>query len=691
LKNQHIETLYSIYDPTTDPRRNLVMYANPLIAALFNFDHDGDILRSSSLISEDAKIEKENYNVHNRLTLESSPTDSELLISFEHESIFAVYMLSKLSVKYLNKDMSVKNFPYKPKISELQRTIKEESPLYSYKIDDKIYLSSYFIAILNSTLNFPLFEDEVITKKIFNTKMREMYDMVVNDKTHFNLNIFPRFQRTLHFCNSLITEAIAGFDLDEFVITSNEIEEYRENLFQHEPVTAFHQNIILFEDYVMPEVEKKDNNIFYNLLGSGTGLKPIQLQKAISNNGVQCNIFNQSKLSNVKSPLVNGLTKKEYHESGDSARLALILRESAIPLAGGLMNRLLFQTGFLQRAHGQKCDLSKTFRIEIISDKHLKLLEGRYIKVNDVPTPIELVNLKVGDMIDLYSPHTCTLKHAQVCDICYGRKDTQTEHLGVILSCDSSEAIIQASLSSHHTGGVFMAKRNEELLEILRQSIVEDTEKEEPNRKHKYQTLLVPENLSDKYIEIITSYYQEEADTELLDVNDMILIEKVEKVERNETVYDRINLNVNYNLHAEDAEKLLHKIIGLLTSSGKKAEHIDTPQKLYYELLNYINIPSNLLSILSELLVSILFIDKYGNFMRYSKENEFEKISINNVIEKTMDSKNSILNGYSKVKASKMFMRNNNDNNEFKHMDEVFTKYYYFEEDDLKDVNDCKS
>ena len=655
-----IDNLYNWYKPEKDERRNLVISANSLVAPLFNFDYDGDLIKATAFNSAESMVEKPNYNIHNKLMLESKPKDSQLLVGFEHENIFAAFMLSKKANEFMDETMDVRPLPSNPSLNTLKESVSERTALFRYKINGQEYVDNYFIAVLNQTIKKRLFvSTDILNKKTFNKKIDNLYsDPDRNIK-------YTRLQRVLHYVSSTMTDGIAGFDLDEFSISSPDITSYREQLVQSEPVTAYHQNIILFEDHVLPVLNETEN-IFTKLLESGTALKPIQLQKAVANNGVQTNLFNQAQLSNIRSPLINGMTKEEYHSSGDAARLALVLRESAIPTAGSLMRQMLYQTGFIKRAHGKTCSLKRTFRIEIMNTKHIDLLEGRNARdekgemyeINDE-------NCKVGDMINLFSPVECTLPNGHICDVCYGTyNDVETINLGVIVAADISEAIIQSALSSHHTGGIYMSKRDNEFLDICKQMVV-------INRNGK-ELLKLPESSYNTYKTKLYDFYKDEATHLELDLNEIIEFHEDETTDD----YVTFHVEVKHSPRAEDAEKTLHKIIALLTSSGKKADHVKTPELLYRELIKNINLPSNLLSVLSEILVSILFVDNNGNFLRYSDSREVKKVNLNLVMD-IIDTTTSILNGYSKVKNTKIFLKSKTVHNQFEHMDRVLTSYYH--------------
>jgi hypothetical protein len=145
-----------------------------------------------------------------------------------------------------------------------------------------------------------------------------------------------------------------------------------------EPYIGFHQNDILFNDYVKPEVLKSPDNILGRVFESDARIKSVQLLKAASNNGIPTNIWGKAFPLNIKNSLLDGLTREEFFIAGDSARLALDQRQTAIPKGGELQRNFYYNLGFLYLSGVEDCGTTKGLKFEVESKSHLKSLYGRY-------------------------------------------------------------------------------------------------------------------------------------------------------------------------------------------------------------------------------------------------------------------------------------------------------------------------
>jgi len=639
-------------------KRNRVMEVNDLISRLFNFDFDGDTMAGYSIQSKQSLIFFPKMFVKNLIEFEHM---DELLIDYEHESIYSAFMLSKKAKE---------NFD---KLIQDEENVKDLKELNDEIIND-INANIFFTlnkSFFNGGIPFALYQNKPIS--FFELLINKILGTIEKDKNEYKLlytfdtygilkkkklnkltydfykwlkekNQETEFWDRIHLFNKFLLEgstvfsySIATFTAKDFLVHNEEIEKFKEKLIQNEPFLAFHQNLLLFEKYILPEVNKNKDGILYNLFESGARLKSVQLLKAVSNTGVPTDIYGKAKPMNIKNALLDGLTPEEYFESGDSARLALAQRQESIPRGGELQRKFFFSTGILrQNKEVYDCfehtGKERYFEIEIKDKKYLKTLKHRYYKLskNDEEKIIQGNEEDlIGKTIFLRSPITCQLDNYEICQKCLGEKRPLTENLGAPIGQYLSEAIIQSVLRAHHFGGVFLAKEDKKLIEILDNVDYIRTDQEITILEGSKEDIEYIENfLKEKYeeqqIEIYTFHEKDKSKIEII-VHDLPYSEDAVKILKEITAL----IDKNNNINEEFIKSTFHKLIDISDENG-------------------------ILNIYFELVMSLLYYDEDNVLYRYSEKEPQKQFALKEIIN-NIDPKLSIFYNFSKKTIEKIF------------------------------------
>jgi len=667
--------------------RNQVMEKSNLTSRFDNHDYDGDNLIALALHSEQAKADFKHAYVRNLVEFEHL---DELLLDYEHESIFSSYMLTLISqnqiipplndipVSLRDTVFSLDDF----KVTPGQQHIYSEFPDHSLTMVEAA-INKVLLENCSAHMEIPepiylIERDGLLTKKNL-TNLSERFWVIVKEINSFQdteiLNfwdIIHEFDKFLLECGSTIDECNPSFELQDFSVGSPEITEFKENLISTEPFIAFHQNLILFEK-VSKLIEINPDNILNEVFKSGARLKSVQLLKAASNTGIPTDIYGKAFPANIKNSLLDGLTPKEYFITGDSARLALAVRQEAIPKGGELQRKFFFATGILKLdrevndcQHDIPIEDHKTYPIVIKNKNHLKLMNHRFYRyiqtdgswvsgqitieteTGDIPT--EYLDL-IGTEVEFYSPVSCVNSNYKICKKCFGEKLPTSVNLGSLVGAAISEGIIQSVLRTHHFGGSFIATEDHKLMDILRGASFQAPD-----------TVILPDDnvLEDnlKYIvEYLAKIYKE----------DEI---KISTSISNNQCYIKLDvIELPFN---DDAVKQLNNIVGLIDKNRDAASMID-PKELYQNLQIIIE-QNGILSTYLELIISLLYYDDDGILMRYSNKLPSTQIALKNIIE-TIDPKLNIFYNFSNRIISKIY--NHTAKEEVDHMYHDLLEVYY--------------
>jgi len=642
-------------------KRNRVMEVNDLISQFNNMDFDGDSLITLAIHSEQAKEDLKYMFIRNLIEFDQA---DRLLIDFEHESIFSAYMFTHKAFNNIDENQSeidewLLEDIMDPELDFVGEVLKNIHLLnyggLKVKIDNKnndvLTVSEILINIAlgifeESDVPFYTFEKYGVLNKKNLTRMTYDFSKYL-DERKIKYDFWDRaheFNKFLLEISTTVDYCVANFSLGDFVVKDDSITEFKKNLIQNEPYLAFHQNMILFEDYVKPKVEEDDDNILNNLFNSGARLKSVQLLKAASNTGIPTDIYGKAFDINIKHSLLEGLTQKEYFQSGDSARLALQQRQDSIPKGGELQRKFFFVIGIIKQDKEVDCCFKKTgkskyFEIEIKNKTYLQALNHRWF-LNEETGEEELIDPSkthlIGTRIKLRTPITCQLPNYRVCKKCLGEKRPLTANLGAPVGQYLAESIIQLTLRAHHFGGVFMANIDDNIMKILRNSeIYSESKKTTIVFKDIEELEYIKAYLIDKYSELIEG--SETIDDKLELIQDDLKLEIIPK-------------DLPYS---EDAVKILKSITSLIDKNRSDNKLIPI-EDIYHSLMD-VSIENGIFNLYFELVLSLLFFCDDGKMLRYSDTDKIEKqLALRDVIDK-IDPKLNIFHNFSNSNIQKIF------------------------------------
>ncbi len=606
-------------------KQHRVVGVNSQNAPMFNFDFDGDNVSVYGLSSKQAKRDFHYGYVENSIEFEHN---RNLIPSPEHESIYSAYMLSVMA----NKKTIFQSYDIESWESfddfEVQIDTMNQTPGRIVMIND--IKMPYNVAVINKALNCNkiIYDGTYLLNKKNVNKLLKLLRAEVKDKK-FAVAMW-NFDKFLLECSTIIQYCNPTFSLDDFAIGSDDITNYKKTLI-NEPYIAFHQNDILFNDYVIPKVHEKSDNILALVSDSGARIKNVQLQKAAGNNGIPTNIYGKAFQENQKSSLLDGLTKREFYMGGDSARLALAQRQEAIPKGGELQRKFYFATGFLRLDEIDDCGTNKGFTFKILNKTHLNSLYSRfYMDSTQIDTDDETL---INTVVTLRSPIYCKSKNYKVCTKCFGSKKPQSAALGASIGAYIPEAIIQSVLRTHHFSGAFITHIDKKLIKVIKKLRFES-----PNR-------IYYDNEQDiKDLEsIMHVYYKDDTSAiEFVKQDDYYILEQ------NELPFN------------DDSVKQLNNIVGMI-DKNRDSDTLISIEEMYNFLLDNIVIPNGMLSIYIELVISILYYDEDDTMIRYSDKEPVKQIALKKVIDH-LDPKLAIFHNFSNSAINRIYTNKKNEN-----------------------------
>lgn len=623
---------------------NQVMEKSNLTSRFDNHDYDGDSLIALALHSQQARDDFKYAYAKNQIEFEHM---DDLLIDYEHESIFSSYMLTKTAQENIlppreeeedcifKTTFSMVDFAEEPGLLRVWENWGEMTNVES-ALNMSLTLDMYRLHPEDTLKSEPLYlieRDGLLDKKGLQ-KLTQRFWLALqafNKKHTTNLNFWDsihEFDKFLLECSGSLSYCIPSFDLGDFVVKNDEITSFKEELITVEPFIAFHQNLVLFEK-IGSEIGKDPENILNKVFKSGARLKSVQLLKAASNTGIPTDIYGKAFPANIKNSLLDGLSPQEYFITGDSARLALAVRQEAIPKGGELQRKFFFATGILKLANDvEDCGSTKYYPLEIKNATHLKLMNHRWYHTPEGLKQIDPNDKSlIGSTLEFRSPVTCKCKNYRVCKTCFGQKVPESINLGSTVGAALSEGIIQSVLRTHHFGGAFIATEDPKLMDILRRAKFKAPD-----------TIICPAIADVEYIvKYLESIYPEGDTSNVVDVAD------------NEW---SIKLVINELPFNDDSVKQLNNIVGLIDKNRDSSSLIDP--SVLYENLQLVIEQNGILSVYLELIISLLYYDEDGVLYRYSDKDPDNQIALKNIIE-VLDPKLSIFYNFSNRIISKIY------------------------------------
>ena len=601
----------------TDMYNNKVMMVNTCVSSAFNFDFDGDSMSIFALHSIQGLRDWNNASLANGNNIQFEHING-LIPMPEHEAIYSMFALTnkvkdfKLTLEDIPDLVAIelKDFYY-----DMETLSKyPDKPVLLQLDNSNMVLLPYAIVCINRSFGFNIFKENPgeMAKKDTKKLIKKLLDFAGKNKFYEPFHYFNKF---LLWCSTSISYCNPTFDLKDFAISSQSIKDYKDTLI-NEPYIGFHQNDILFSDYVKPEIAKNPENSLHKVFKSDARIKSVQLLKAASNSGIPTDIHGKAFINNIKEDLLYGHTKEGFYQSGDSARLALAQRQEAIPKGGELQRRFFFILGFLKLSRTEDCGSKSLIPIEIVNSNHFETLYGRYYVINNKNYLISEdldPNDFIGKTLEFRWPGGCEHPGYKICNCCFGTKQPQSANLGAAAGSYISESIIQSVLRTHHFSGAFITNIRKNILELIKR-----------NRFQSPNLMFVKNNQLDD-IKELQKFYEE-----VYGNNEDVKLESLPELNTDTETAIRIKvINAPYN---DDSVKKLNNIIQIIDKDRPKDKLLSVTE-MYKKLLDEIILPNSILSIYVELVMSILYFDENDVMCRYGGEPDHQ-IALKNIIKK---------------------------------------------------------
>ncbi len=599
---------------------------NPILAANFNADFDGDQMGVFALQSTQAY--RDFYNIFSGAThnIKKYFDPESYLPDLVHEAIYSIYTISKWVMNTYNNDDQVEQSFLSIKDVKITSSNldKLNKPVYIAQINKKM---SWFFALVNKTvLQFDKDPDKIIIEsKVYSKKnKKEIYDAIASvSKNGIDfLNRLFKLNQFLTELSSLENHGIPTLDTDELALSFQDAEEFKKQ-FVVEPVIGFHQNMYLFEKIIMDNLENYRNgeNILNKLYKSGSRLKSIQLMKATTSTGIPTDVQGHAEFMNISTPLIDGLSPEELFAAGGPSRRALAERESKIPQSGALQRTLMSSLGFIKLDHNvDDCGSTKGLKITIKDKKHLKSLDGRSLVnggiINKNDTDL------IGQTVEIFSPITCKLENFKICKKCFGKHLPPADkkgmsYIGGLTASAIVEQLLQAGLRLHHTGGTWeMESTYPEIYKLFDKGVKFGVDEIDGEQVSWMQGEQEDYNIIKSIL--VPKYYSEE---------------EIEFIEKDDKMY----IIPHKNLESQGSGKTVTEFSRLIFKkrdaySSKEEDQIIPVEEFYDKVISTLFEGAYLLSVYIESIIGTLFFDDEMINIRYSDKPATLQLSANSLI-----------------------------------------------------------
>ena len=640
---------------------------NPMIARNYNVDFDGDGMGYTNLQSEQAKRDFHKLFIANNIKLYFDP--DSYIPELTHEAVYTLWAVTEKLAEYkasgkiqYNDDpeksfeLEFKNFKsVKIKTSEFEESIFKN--VYIESVDQEI---PFFWALIHKTIfqwGLGKLESEEILfdiDKVYNKGLiKKMFDKIYNISKS-NIDFMNRIWKLNQFLNeisSLLNIAIPTFEGDDFVVGSDEIDNFKKS-FVTEPVIGFHQNMFLFKKIVLPYLEKYKNgdNILNKVFKSGSRLKAVQLMKSTSSSGIPTDIYGRAVNKNISTSLLDSLKPDEMFQLANGARMALAARETLIPVSGEMQRIIMNSIGFIMVDQNvDDCGCEHGFKIKIKDEKMLRSLQKRVMVDGHIIDPESDKHL-IGQTVEVFSPITCKLDNFRICKKCWGHhlppKDKKgISYVGTLAASAIVEQLLQSSLRLHHTGGTWeMEKMYDEIFDMIEKGVkfwVEENADGEPIA----YTDAGSEDLETLKSIMIPRYYKED-ELEILEVAE-----------------GKTAIIPHVRLQNQDASRILREFANLVyrkreVGAAKEESELIMPEIFYEKIIDIVFEGAYLLSSYVEVIISALFYDQNMESIRYSSLEPYYQIPLKSVIQ-TIDPKLSVFYKLSNNALKNIYQDNN--------------------------------
>lgn len=298
----------------------------------------------------------------------------------------------------------------------------------------------------------------------------------MNDKIIRSLRIHGVKQKIINRTTSTVNHYLRSISLDFsdlMNLTFSDVDffrmwedpEYRELMSYKSPEGAqpaeIEEKINSYQERFINKLKSDMNNPLGQILRSGTGLKEKQLVEMFIAQGMKPSLNNEVMPYSIdNSGIIGGLDRPSYmYIDGIAARTPLILNATKMGDAGyfGLnLNKLIMTVSLSKKV--TMCDSEHLIPYTIRSNKHLRLLIGKYYKksLSDDDYMIlknDDTNL-IGSTIYCRSAITCSCSENKVCSSCIGANASLlfdiSSGIGAFFTEEVTKRFEQDILSSKH-------------------------------------------------------------------------------------------------------------------------------------------------------------------------------------------------------------------------------------------------
>jgi len=414
--------------------------------------------------------------------------------------------------------------------------------------DDKIFLMDFSLLYLNCVL--------WLFNISFNEPIRsdDLYDLTESTKGKFT-----------HIMNEIISKFIKlGYDLDNINIgtikekliqISTFYGEIYSNTFSLYDVMAFESrcpefsklyNTILdvnlssneLESYLTSATDKfykliiddKQNNL-YPFMSTGM-VKRLQIEQMFMGVGTRQDIDKSILPVIIKRGWMHGMSSiSEFYVEAVSTRSSIIVKKEAVPDSGYLSRKVnIACLGTHIDSNIYDCGTKHYLSMTIGDESHLKLLEGKYMLINENGPILQDIGVNdvhlIGQTVKIRSHTKCITGHkiGKVCCICVGNKHKTLKNarIGGLVSIKLINPITQLGMSAKHAS----TTKSEEIGgEVINQYFVVSRSNIYPKKNVKGQLLIKLELVNDiRTSEITSENYGYENGLDYSKNIDMILV-----------------------------------------------------------------------------------------------------------------------------------------------------------------------
>jgi DNA-directed RNA polymerase beta' subunit len=428
---------------------------NPTKCSGFNADFDGDQMAIYVPVTKEAIQQAKEKMVSS----ESKDSISGVTDDFSKDIVIGLYALTQDSPYTSSKPIMVRS----------DEELKKMDPLIKVRYDGK-----------NTTVGRVLFNQALphkkfwinhpMNKKLIRQLVKDIYLAYYKD----NRDVYTNFVNAIvELGMRYYTIMAPSFTLDDFEIPSSIIK-LKERLDKATTIKEADEIIKEMEIQLSAYLNNKKNSNL-GLINKAGGLKGIdQVRQILVSKGL-IQGTKKDQIQKIRASYSDGLSSREYFESGIGSRQGIIDRVINTSDTGYLSRRLVFA---LQRVEAnptiKDCRTKRYFTIKVTPDI-ARRLGGRYVvDKNGKSIPFSPTH-HLGKIVHLRSPMYCLTN--KICHTCYGDlvDRNQTKYVGILAGEICGERLTQTIMRTFHVGGSVSLKTID-IMQLLSR-IMSDSEK----------------------------------------------------------------------------------------------------------------------------------------------------------------------------------------------------------------------